>query len=214
MDRLGERKFLMNQIEYKPLEGIRSAYKKNNIGRTLEIITLGNKPRLIVECGILDGYSLYHFAKATKANSEARYFKGHVIAYDLFDEYEYNHGNAVDVHNLLAHEGVADYVTILQGDAYKVHDQFSVGEIDLLHIDISNDGETFLKIFDLWNEKIARKGRIIFEGGSVERDQVEWMSKYDKLPIRKVLPTLASKEGWQLIVLKDWPSLTIMERRY
>ena len=203
----------MNQLEYKPLEGIRSSYKKNNIGRTLEVMTLGNKPRLIVECGILDGYSLYHFAKATKINSEARYFQGHVIAYDLFDEYEYKHGNAVDVHNMLKHEGVADFVTILQGDAYEVHKQHEDGSIDLLHIDISNDGKTFLDMFELWNQKISPFGRIVFEGGSAERDKVEWMSQFGKLPIRKVLPKLADKKGWQVMVIKDWPSLTVMTRR-
>ena len=203
----------MNQIEYKPLEGIRSSYKKNNIGRTLEIMTLGNKPRLIVECGILDGYSLYHFAKATKLNSEATYFEGHVIAYDLFDEYEYNHGNAVDVHNMLKAEGVSDYVTILQGDAYKVHEQHEDGSIDLLHIDISNDGDTYLKMFQLWKRKISQFGRIVFEGGSEERDKVEWMKKYNKKPIRQALRILAGKKGWQVMVIKDWPSLTVMTRR-
>ena len=201
------------QIEYKPLETIRSSYKENNIGRTLEIMTLGNKPSLIVECGILDGYSLYHFAKATKLNSEAEYFEGHVVAYDLFDDYEYKHGNAVDVLNMLKAEGVADHVTILQGDAYEVHKQHEEHSIDLLHIDISNDGNTFLKMFELWNCKIRRFGRIVFEGGSADRDNVDWMKKYKKRPIRSVLPLLAKNKNWELTVIKEWPSLTVMRRK-
>jgi hypothetical protein len=45
-------------LEYNPLDNIRSSYKDNDIGRTLEIMTLGNKPTIVVECGILDGYSI------------------------------------------------------------------------------------------------------------------------------------------------------------
>jgi predicted O-methyltransferase YrrM len=202
----------MEQMEYKSLEKIRSSYKVNNIGRTLEVMTLSKKPQLIVECGVLDGYSLYHFAKATKANSESLYFDGHVFAFDLFDDYEYNHGNFVDVHNLLVMEDLENYVTLLQGDAYKVHDQFEDDEIDLLHVDISNDGDTFLEMFKLWSPKIRKCGRIVFEGGSIERDKVEWMTKYNKKPIREVLPILAEKDGWRLWVINEWPSLTVMER--
>ncbi len=204
---------MMQRIEYQPLESIRSSYKVSNMGKILGLMALANKPRLIVECGILDGYSLYHFAEATKLNSEAKYFDGHVIAYDLFDEYEFDHGNAVDVHNMLKHYEVADFVTILQGDAYKVHENFEDGEIDLLHIDISNDGDTFIKMFDLWNRKISPYGRIVFEGGSQERDRVEWMIKYNKKPIRIAIATLAQEQGWQLMVIKDWPSITVLARR-
>jgi predicted O-methyltransferase YrrM len=203
----------MKQLEYNPIKSLRSSYQKNDIGRTLEIMTLGNKPTIIVECGILDGYSLYHFAKATKANSEAKYFQGHVFAYDLFDDYEFKHGNAVNVYNMLKYEGVADYVTILQGDADKVRDQYDDHSIDLLHIDISNDGNTFLKMFELWSHKISRFGRIVFEGGSEERDKVEWMKKYNKRPIRSVLPKFVSNKKWKISVIKQWPSLTVMTRR-
>jgi hypothetical protein len=54
---------------------------------------------------------------------------------------------------------------------------------------------------------------ILFEGGSVERDQVEWMKKYNKRPIRRVLPQLAKRVDWQLSVIKEWPSITVMKRR-
>jgi predicted O-methyltransferase YrrM len=203
----------MNLLEYKPLESIRSSYKKNNIGRILEVLTLGNKPNFIVECGILDGYSLYHFAKATKLNSEADYFDGHVVAYDLFDDYEYKHGNAVDVHNMLKSSGVSDYVTILQGDAYKVHEHYDNEEINMLHVDIANDGNTFLKMFELWKNKINKSGMIVFEGGSQERDQVEWMKKYKKRPIQMALNLLGRNKKWEVRVIKDWPSLTVMRRK-
>lgn len=204
----------MNQIEYKPVETMRSSYKENNYGRKFEIMVLAQKPRLIVECGILDGYSLLHFAKATKLNSEADYFNAHVIAFDLFDKYDYKHGNVVDVHNMLKHEGVADYVTLLQGDAYEVHTKFEDEDIDMLHIDISNDGQTFLDIFELWGSKISKGGCIICEGGSEDRDNVEWMKKYNKKPIRSIFKLLAKRANnkWQISILGEWPSITVMRR--
>jgi len=203
----------MNLLEYKPLDSMRSSYKKNNIGRTFEIMTLGYKPSLIVECGVLDGYSLYHFAKATKLNSKAEYFNGHVIAYDLFEKFEYNHGSAVDVYNMLRANEVDEYVTILQGDAFEVHSQYAEGEIDLLHMDIANDGNTFLKTVELWGNKISKGGRIVLEGGGAERDEVEWMKKYNKKPIRSVLPIIAARKKWDVKVIKDWPSITVLTRR-
>lgn len=193
---------------------MRSSYKKNNYGRKFEFMVLAQKPRLVVECGILDGYSLLHLAKAVKLNNEAEYFDSHVIAYDLFDDYDYEHGNAVDVYNILKAEGVSDHATILQGDAYKVHEKFDKDEIDMLHIDILNDGQTFLDMFKLWGSKINKGGCIIFEGGSEERDKVEWMKKFKKRPIRSAIPVLAKKatKNWQISVFNDWPSITVMRR--
>ena len=200
-------------LEYKPLESIRSSYKDYNYGHVFYAMVLGYKPRLIVECGILDGYSLYHFAKASKVNSEAAYFDSQVVAFDLFDDYEYKHGNAVDVHNMLKHEGVSDQVMILQGDAYQVHEKFQECEIDMLHIDISNDGDTYLDMIKLWGPKMTKDGIIIFEGGSEERDKVEWMAKYNKKPIRSAFPIIQATGEWQVFVYKPFPSITILKRR-
>jgi len=71
-------------------------------------------------------------------------------------------------------------------------------------------------MMDLWSGKISPSGRIVFEGGSEERDKVEWMIKYDKKPIRSAFPIIMSNakwKGWQIKVIKDWPSLTVIERR-
>lgn len=202
----------MDLLEYKPLESIRSSYKENDIGKTFRRMVLGYKPVIIVECGILDGYSLYHLAEATKLNSQAKYFKGHVIAYDLFDEYEYKHGNAIDIHNMLTALEVDECVTVLQGDAYKVHENFEDEEVGMLHMDISNDGNTYLKTVELWGPKIEKGGMIILEGGSQSRDQVEWVKKYNKRPIREVLPIIAKTKKWQVSVIHPFPSLTVLKK--
>jgi predicted O-methyltransferase YrrM len=203
----------MKLIEYKPLEGIRSSYKENDFGKTFEMMVIGYKPTLVVECGILDGYSLYHLANATKINSQAEYFKGHVIAFDLFDEYQYKHGNPIDIYNRMKALGVSDYTTILQGDAFKVHDRFDDESVDMLHVDISNDGNTYLEIIKRWYTKIRKGGHIIFEGGSVERDSVEWMVKYKKRRIRTVLPIIVGTKKWSVSVLNPFPSITILRKQ-
>lgn len=202
----------MDLIEYKPLENMRSSYKENNIGKTLKRLVLGYKPRLIVECGILDGYSLYHLAKATKLNSEAEFFTGHVIAYDLFEDYMYTHGNAVDVHNMLKATGVDEYATVLQGNAFTVQKSFEEHSVDMLHIDISNDGNTYLKVLELWGNKIPKGGVIVLEGGSEDRDSVGWMVKYGKRRICSVLPLIAVKKKWKVTVLRPFPSLTVLRK--
>jgi len=45
----------------------------------------------------------------------------------------------------------------------------------MMHVDISNDGYVIRNI-----SKYKNKGLIFFEGGSLERDNVDWMIKYKK----------------------------------
>ena len=70
-------------------------------------------------------------------------------------------------------------------NAFKVHDQYKDNSVDILHVDISNDGDTVRRIMKLWNSKIVDGGLIMFEGGSLERDEIEWMKKYNKESLRE-----------------------------
>ena len=54
-------------------------------------------------------------------------------------------------------------------------------EFDLLHLDISNTAETIQTIY-----KKYPNSKIIFEGGTLERDNVEWMLKYNKSKILEI----------------------------
>ena len=64
---------------------IESSYQKNDLGFTIYSVVRMLKPKVVVDFGILSGYSTICIAQAIRDNGE-----GKVLAYDIFDEYEYN----------------------------------------------------------------------------------------------------------------------------
>jgi hypothetical protein len=153
-----------------------SSYKKNNIGKTIYDIVLEYKPIKIVEIGVLDAYSTICMAQAIRDLNNG----GLVYAYDLFGHYDYNSSTMKQVVNNAADHRVVQYVTVkMMGleDWLKTPEEF-----DLMHLDVSNTGD----IIELVYKTVAEwknTGPILFEGGTEERDQVDWMIKYDKTPI-------------------------------
>jgi len=186
---------------------MRSSYKKNNYGKVFYDLVRIHKPEKMVELGVLDGYSSLHFAKGLKDNN-----KGRLYCYDLWDEYNYNHGNFDKVFTMLYNEGVKDRVTLRKGDAFKVHKDWRDNEIDMLHVDISNDGDIVCEILNLWHNKVSKI--IAFEGGTQERDNIEWMIKYSKKPI---LPVLCNNkiidEEFDIINFLSFPGLILMFKK-
>lgn len=150
---------------------IESSYKENNLGKVLYDIVLDVKPRTIVEFGALNGYSAVCMAMALHEIG-----KGHIISYDLWTKYPHRNATMIDAKRNAEKYGVADFITFAEGDFY----EWDGEPFDLLHVDISNDGD----IIDLLEDKVRKsKGIVIFEGGSAERDKVEWVTKYNKRPI-------------------------------
>lgn len=188
---------------------MRSSYVINNYGYVFNSIVLAHKPLMVVECGVLDGYSTINIADALKFNNEQRGIYSKFYAYDLWENYPYNHGDIKEVYNRLIEMGVEDYVKLCYGNAFEVYESFKDSSIDLLHVDISNDGNTLSKIIDLWGNKINEGGIILFEGGSKDRDRVEWMMKYDKKAIRPELEKII-KKGWKVKIFDLHPSLTMI----
>ena len=170
---------------------MKSSYAKNNYN--LIFAELAKDSKFIVEFGILNGYSLKAFAESGNE----------VCAYDLFDDYAYNHPRYID---LVATFWKYDNVMILKGDFYKEHIHFKDNEIDLLHIDISNTGEVFRYAVEYWLPKV--RGVMVLEGGSIERDKVDWMIKYKKEPINEYLKS----SGLDYEIIEKYPSLTIIKK--
>ena len=151
---------------------VESSYKYNNLGKTLYDWVLYEKPEIIIDFGVLEGYSTIAMALACKENR-----KGKVKVYDLFEDYEYNHSKFERLIKNLQEHGVMDWVEIEKRNFF---DWIKNPEpFDTLHLDISNTGD----IIDLL-EPIRGKGTILFEGGSEQRDHVGWVLKYNKKPIR------------------------------
>ena len=171
-----------------------SSYKENNIGKTLYDIVIELSPNVVVEFGVLCGYSTLCIAQALRdLNSN-----GKLIAYDLFEEYEYRHGNMEEVNNLLIENSLEDFVELRRGDLYKWIG--NPDEFDLLHLDVSNDGEVIQLVADKFKNK-----NILFEGGSQERDREHWMIKYKKT----AMYPLKSKINYEIINQK-WPSMSLI----
>ena len=83
-----------------------------------------------------------------------------------------------------------------------------MSSIDILHIDIANTGDTYE--FAIQNYLPKVRGVMVLEGGSEERDNIEWMVKYDK---PKIQPVLKKYNNDVIItVLEDFPSLTLIKK--
>jgi len=192
----------------------RSSYKEYNYGLVFNTLVLALKPITIVECGVLDGYSTIYIADGLKWNFENRGIFSQFYAYDLWEGYEFKHAKIEDTYNKLVSCNVSEYVELCYGDAYEVYKSFKDESIDMLHIDISNDGDVFNKIMELWSNKISDNGVIIFEGGSEERDKIEWMIKYNKKPIRPEIEKIAKENSlWYVKTFSHYPSITLLFKR-
>ena len=59
--------------------------------------------------------------------------------------------------------------------------------------------------------KIIDSGVMILEGGSSDRDNIEWMLKYNKPKIREVLCKYENE--YKIKVFNEYPSLTIITKK-
>lgn len=157
---------------------MRSSYIENNYDEVFFAIIRAFQPINCVELGVLDGFSAFHIARALEANG-----RGILNAYDLFEDYAFKHGSQEEVSRLLTGKSV----NLHKKDAYTVAADYPDASVDFLHVDISNNGDTFDKIMEQWDPKLVCGGIICFEGGTEERDQVEWMVKYGFRPIKPAI---------------------------
>ena len=140
---------------------------------------------------------------------------GHLDAYDLWESYRYRHGDMESVQKLIDSEGLTEFVTLHKGDAFEVHKNYDKKSVSFLHVDISNDGEILERIMELWHPKMQGGAIIAFEGGSKERDKVDWMKKYNKKPIYPVIYKNEIINKYYVYgTYKLFPSLTVMMNKF
>jgi len=156
------------------------------MGRVLYDAIIETNARNIVDFGILNGYSTVCMAQAAKKTG------GTVYAYDLFEDYEYNGSRREIVMDNLEKYNVSNLV-VLEKKCFNewLSQQHN---FDILHVDISNTGDTIELLHDsLLNREEKSYGRVFFEGGSSERDTQDWMIKYKKRKITSLLETINYK---------------------
>lgn len=164
-------------------------------------LTHVSQPKYIVEFGILNGHSLQIFA-----DSGAR-----VNAYDIFEEFNGNHADLPTMQDKFR-----DYsnVTIGHGDLFQMCDQFGDDSVDLLHIDIANNGDVYQYCLDNYVHKLSKHGVMILEGGSAQRDQVYWMKKYNKPAILPTICRAQERESpYHIQTYGEMPSITVVRRK-
>jgi predicted O-methyltransferase YrrM len=187
---------------------IRSSYIPNHFGRLIQSLVEVLQPNLALEIGILDGYSTLHIARGLRNNG-----KGKLYAFDLFERYPYKSQKKFEVENLISRQGLSQYIEVIQEDADNISQEFQPNSIDLMHVDISNDGETIKKSLNQWDSKLKPGGLIIFEGGSPLRDEIEWMKKYNRESISKELKiNTILKDNYTFSTLHPFPSLTLCSK--
>ena len=176
-----------------------SSYKsKIDFGDILSTITFLKNPKKIVEFGILEGFSLMRFIENSSNTTS-------IDAYDIFDKFNGNHAIKDDIFKqFLSYKNV----NIQEDDFYEGFKKYSDKSIDILHIDIANNGDVYQFVFDHYIQKIADNGIILMEGGSKQRDNIEWMFNYNKPKIQPILEKYKNK--YNIKVIGEFPSLTII----
>lgn len=171
-------------MTYVPLD-IESSYKKNDIGRSLYESVIKHKPEIIIDFGVLNGYSTLALAQGLRDLG-----RGIVIGLDLFEKYAYNKSTILNTKQTIKNEairiGFNDYYRYIQ--LYNQHFYYWLSSptyFDMLHLDISNTGTILKEVYATFK---GSKSTILCEGGSQERDNVEWMLKYKAEPIIGSVP--------------------------
>jgi len=178
-----------------------SSYKNKDIdyGELIDAITFLQTPKSILEIGLLDGYSLQHFIDNTDSN------KTIINAYDIFDKFNGNHANETMLNERFKNN---HNVTINYGDFYELHKDIDIF-YDIIHIDIANNGDIYEYAIQNYLPKLTNSGLMILEGGSSERDDVYWMIKYNKPPIKKIINSY--EKNLNIKTIGSLPSLTIIK---
>jgi len=186
------------------IERLQSSYKDHGYGRFLYALVRFLKPARCVEFGVLQGFSLLTVAAALRDNGS-----GHIDGFDLFEDYPYTHEPYARAAARIERSGLRDWAQIHRAGAVHVSGHFA--RLDYLHVDLSNDGDIYRRTFEEWAGKVGRA--IVLEGGSAERDRVDWMIRYRKSSIAPVIEELRRRHAdWTIVVLEPYPSLTVAIR--
>ena len=179
---------------------IESSYQINDIGKTIYNYVLEHKPKVVVEFGCLFGYSTVAIGLALKELGQ-----GKLKCYDLWEDYQYKHSSIQQTIDNVKKYGVEEYIEFIPMDYHKWLE--NPEPFDIMHLDISNNGDVILKTYESLQNQLENGSVILFEGGSEERDNIEWMTKYKSTPINSV----KEQTGYQILD-PNFPSLSIIKK--
>lgn len=178
---------------------IRSSYKNTELAydSIFKTILFSLQPKNIIEFGILDGYSLDVLIKHSPNTAK-------IIAYDIFEQFNGNHANYDNIR--------AKYAEKIQyGNFYTKFKEIPEDSLDLIHIDIANDGSVYEFAVSNYMSKLNRNGVLILEGGSTTRDEIQWMNRFNKPKIVPVLNRL--KDQYTVLIIGNLPSICLIRKK-
>lgn len=171
---------------------IPSSYYKNNIGKTLYNTVLTMQPFIIIEFGTLHGYSAIAMAQALRDLDSL----GKIICHDLWKKYPYKNTSMESTQATIDELGLTKYIELVEMDFYN----WKPEPFDLMHFDISNHAGHIKYLKNMVNDNLLN-GTVLFEGGSKERDKVEWMKDFQPI----------NSSGIKFITIdENFPSLSML----
>lgn len=170
---------------------IESSYRQNDLGQTLYDLVLDLKPKKIIEFGTLNGYSAIAMAMALD-----KLGRGTIDCYDLWNKYPHKNSTMQNAMENVSSYGLLKYVNFHYGDFW----EWKPEHCCIFVLDISNDGDIIKRAYEKMKDYCDY---FIFEGGTKERDEVEWMKKYNKKPILQAGVTYE-------VLNPDFPSISII----
>jgi len=176
-----------------------SSYRKHDLGKTIYDFIIELEPKVVIEFGILHGYSTVCIGLALKALSGDR----KLVSYDLWDDYPYNHGSIEVIRSLVKEYELDGIVSLKKGDVYEWAE--NPEKFDLLHLDISNSGDRIQRVYNSLLPHIQKGACILFEGGTIERDEAGWAGGLKHKPITAVKEML----GYE-VVDSRFPGLSVI----
>ena len=127
------------------------------------------KPKKVIELGPATGATTITMAQSLKDNigNTPPIYAGHINSYDIWDDKYW--ATQENCQKQINEWGVQEFVTLKHMDFY---DWIETNEeFDFLYMDIDNDGDKILKLYESVKPQIETGSIVLFEGGSEERDK-------------------------------------------
>lgn len=152
-------------------------------------IILEVKPKKIIEYGTEYGGTAIVMGLALKELNETEGHVGKIYTYDTYEiqskgEIGSSPNYQVTLNNIKNYQ-LDNIITAQYGDFFKFCNEPNK-EFDLLYFDIDNDGDKLLEMYNGCKHNIDNGSIVMFEGGSITRDNVPWMVSKNKTKISEV----------------------------
>jgi len=152
-------------------------------------LILDIKQKTIIEYGTEHGGTAIVMGLALKQLFEEEGHVGIIQSYDTFNQQSKGEIGSTPNYNHaiqhIKHYNLENYINVNYGDFYEFCDRPNK-EFDLLYFDIDNDGDKVLEMYNGCKTNIDNGSLVIFEGGSITRDNVPWMISKNKTKINDV----------------------------